>query len=59
MASEYRDALVAGRLSRPDAASHAIERIHRSLEALDRNPVESLLVQALLLELPALPDAGR
>lgn len=57
MASEYRDALVAGRMRRPDTAAQAIERIHRALEALDRNPVESLLIQALLLELPSLPDA--
>lgn len=58
IAGEYRDALVTGRLTRPDAAAHAIERIHRGLEALGRNPSESLLVQALLLDLPALPDAG-
>jgi len=57
VASEYRDALVSGRLARPDSAVHAIDRIHRSLEALDRNPVEPLLVQALLLDLPAMPDA--
>ena len=59
IAAEYRNALVDGRLHRPDSAVHAIDRIHRALEALDRNPVEPLLVQALLLELPALPDAGR
>jgi len=31
-----------------------VKRIHDALEALDRNPNEQLLLQALLLELPAL-----
>jgi len=53
MAGTYRDALVRGGLSRPDAVVHAVQRIHQSLEALDRNPNETLLLQALLLDLPA------
>lgn len=52
IAGTYRDALVAGSLPRPDAAATAISRIHRSLEALERNPNELLMLQALLLDLP-------
>jgi hypothetical protein len=33
---------------------HAVERIHRALEALDRNPNEALLLQSLLLDLPSI-----
>ena len=54
LAGSYRDALVAGTLARPDAAALAIKRIHQALEALDRNPNEQLMLQALLLELPTL-----
>ncbi|MEZ5250926.1 MAG: hypothetical protein R2713_17450 [Ilumatobacteraceae bacterium] len=54
MAATYRDAFVAGRASRPDAATHAVRRIHDALEALERNPNEPLLLQHLLLELPSL-----
>ncbi len=54
LAGTYRDALVAGTMARPDSAAAAIKRIHGALEALDRNPNEQLLLQALLLELPTL-----
>ena len=54
LAGAYRDALVAGTLPRPDAAADAVTRIHLALEALERNPNEPLLLQALLLELPTL-----
>jgi DNA polymerase III subunit delta' len=54
LAGTYRDAVVAGTIARPDAAAAAITRIHDALEALERNPNETLLLQALLLELPAL-----
>lgn len=54
MAGTYRDALVEAHLTRPDAAVHAVQRIHLALDALDRNPNETLLLQALLLDLPAL-----
>ena len=57
LAGAYRDALVAGSLARPDAAATAIKRIHAALEALDRNPNEQLMLQALLLELPTLQPA--
>jgi DNA polymerase-3 subunit delta' len=55
VAGTYRDALVAGHLNRPDAAVHAVRRIHLSLDALERNPNETLLLQSLLLDLPSLP----
>ena len=54
LAGSYRDALVKGEMTRPDAAANAIKRIHDALEALERNPNETLLLQSLLLELPAL-----
>ena len=54
MAGVYRDALVAGNLPRPEAAVAAVQRIHKSLESLDRNPNETLLLQSLLLELPSI-----
>jgi DNA polymerase III subunit delta' len=55
IAGVYRDAIVAGTVRRPDSVAAAVQRIHRALEALDRNPNEPLLLQALLLELPSLP----
>jgi len=55
VAGTYRDALVAGHLARPDSVVDAISRVHRALESLDRNPNETLLLQALLLDLPSLP----
>ncbi|MEI8239822.1 MAG: hypothetical protein WCI22_10400 [Actinomycetota bacterium] len=55
VAGTYRDALIAGGLTRPESIVEAISRLHRALEALDRNPNETLLMQALLLDLPSLP----
>jgi DNA polymerase-3 subunit delta' len=54
LAGSYRDALVRGQLPRPDAGVTAVTRIHASLEAMERNPNETLLLQALLLDLPSL-----
>ena len=54
IAGVYRDALVAGSMPRPEAAVTAVRRVHEALEALERNPNEGLLLQALLLELPSL-----
>jgi DNA polymerase-3 subunit delta' len=54
MAGAYRDALVAGTSHRPDSLVAAVERIHDAIEALERNPNETLLLQALLMELPSL-----
>src|SRR5690606_29904823 len=38
IAGSYRDALVAGTATRPDAATRAVSRIHEALDALERNP---------------------
>ncbi|MFZ9630079.1 MAG: ATP-binding protein [Ilumatobacteraceae bacterium] len=54
VAATYRDAFAAGHLVRHDAAVHAVERIHQAIAALGRNANETLLLQALLLELPTL-----
>lgn len=54
MAGTYRDALVAGGVQRPDAIADAVTRIHRAMEAFERNPNEALLLQALLWSLPVL-----
>ncbi len=55
VAGTYRDALVQGRIARPEAAVEAVRRIHLALDALERNPNETLLLQSLLLDLPSLP----
>jgi DNA polymerase-3 subunit delta' len=54
LAGAYRDALVRGDLPRPDAGVTAVTRIHGALEAMERNPNETLLLQSLLLDLPSL-----
>lgn len=54
LAGSYRDALVEQRATRPDSAAQAVHRIHESLAALERNPNELLLLQALLLDMPSL-----
>lgn len=54
IAGSYRDAMVAGTVARPDAAAEAVRRIHEAMEALERNPNEPLLLQALLWSLPVL-----
>ena len=53
IAGVYRDTLVNGTAARPDAAGRAVARIHSALESFERNPNESLLLQSLLLDLPA------
>ena len=57
LAGSYRDRLVAGGHHRPDALIDAVARIHATIEALEHNPNEPLLLQSLLWSLPA--DAGR
>jgi hypothetical protein len=59
MAAVYRDALVSGSAPRPDAAVDAVSHIHHVLAALERNPNEGLLLQALLWSLPPLPTTAR
>lgn len=55
LAGRYRDALVAGHAHRPEDMAAAVGAIHAAVDALDRNPNEVLLLQALLLDLPSLP----
>lgn len=54
IAGAYRDALLAGEMSRPDAAADAVRHIHAAMEVLERNPNETLLLQSLLWSLPVL-----
>lgn len=57
-AGTYRDAVVAGTATRPEAAERAVGRIHAAIAALDRNPNEALLLQSMLWALPPLqPDS--
>lgn len=53
-AGAYRDSLVRGGSHRPDSLVTAVHRIQQSIEALDRNPNETLLLQSLLMDLPSL-----
>lgn len=52
LAGEYRDALAGGHAHDLVGAVAAVHAIHDAIEALDRNPNEALLLQALLLRLP-------
>lgn len=54
IAGRYRDALVAGSVTHPEAVITAVHRVHHAIEALDTNPNETLLLQSLLWSLPAL-----
>lgn len=54
IAGVYRDAAVAGTGIHPEVYVHAVERVHVALDALERNPNETLLLQHLLLDLPSL-----
>ena len=49
----YRDGLVTGAIGAAEGVG-AVDAIHQSVEALIRNPSESLLLQALLVRLPGL-----
>ena len=43
-----------GEVHHAPSIAEAVHDIHRAVEALERNPNEALLLQALLLELPSL-----
>ncbi len=52
MAGTYRDTAVSGSTTDVDGCADAVHRIHRAIEALDRNPNEKLLLESLLWSLP-------
>ncbi len=52
MASTYRDTAVNDATTDVDECAEAVRRIHRTMEMLDRNPNEKLLLEALLWSLP-------
>jgi DNA polymerase III subunit delta' len=55
IAAAYRDVLVAGNADDTERVAAAVHRVHDSIEALEHNPNEALLLQSLLWSLP--PDA--
>jgi len=54
LAGAYRDSLVIGNAHRPDDAAAAVHRISETVEAMERNPNEQLLLQSLLWSLPGM-----
>jgi DNA polymerase-3 subunit delta' len=54
LARTYRDAAMSAALRRIDDLGAAMTRINATLESMERNPNETLMLQALLLDLPAL-----
>jgi DNA polymerase III subunit delta' len=52
LASAYRDRLADGTLHDPASGVIAVRTVHEAIEAIDRNPNERLLLEALLLRLP-------
>jgi DNA polymerase-3 subunit delta' len=54
LAGAYRDRLAAGTVHDPGRAIEAVTAVHEAVEAMERNPNEVLLLQALLLRLPSL-----
>ena len=52
IASTYRDALVAGAGRHATAYQAAVVTVHAALEAMERNPNDTLQMQSLLLRLP-------
>ena len=52
VAAAYRDRLAEGTLRDPAAGVAAVKTVHDAIEALERNPNERLLLEALLLKLP-------
>jgi len=58
IAGTYRDAMVAGAVAHPNEVADAVTAIQKSMEAFERNPNESLLLQQLLWLLPVLSGAS-
>jgi DNA polymerase-3 subunit delta' len=58
IAGTYRDAMVAGATAHPNEVAGAVTAIQKSMEAFERNPNESLLLQQLLWLLPVLSSGS-
>lgn len=58
MAATYRDTVTSAATADVAACAAAVLRIHRSIETLDRNPNEKLLVESLLWSLPDAQGVG-
>lgn len=54
IAATYRDRLATGEVHHAPSLVQAVVEVHDAIEALERNPNEALLLQALLLRLPSL-----
>jgi DNA polymerase-3 subunit delta' len=54
LSASYRDRLADGTLPDPPSGIAAVKLVHEAIEAIDRNPNERLLLEALLLQLPPL-----
>ena len=54
IAGTYRDRLATGEAHHAPSLAQAVVDVHDAIEALERNPNEALLLQALLLRLPSL-----
>ncbi len=52
LSAAYRDRLADGTLPDPAGGVVAVRTVHEAIEAIDRNPNERLLLEALLLRLP-------
>jgi DNA polymerase-3 subunit delta' len=58
IAGAYRDAMVDGSAGDPRLVAAAVTAIHEAMEAFERNPNESLLLQNLLWSLPVLTSGS-
>ena len=54
IAGSYRDAIVDGTAGDPTQVAAGVARIHAAMEAFERNPNETLMLQDLLWSLPVL-----
>jgi DNA polymerase III subunit delta' len=59
MAGTYRDAMADGTAGDLKEVAAGVTRIHTAIEAFERNPNESLLLQDLLWSLPVLTSGSR
>src|SRR6185503_15455205 len=59
IAGSYRDAMVAGTAGDATQVAAGVTQIHAAMEAFERNPNESLMLQDLLWSLPVLSSGPR